>query len=164
MIFLIAAVSKNYAIGKEGKLPWHFETDLKNFRNLTMGNVLVFGRKTYESLEKKLSGRNIIILTRNRDYKPKNVKIEYSYLDIVKKYLKSKDKCFIAGGEEIYTLFINYVDYIYLTEIEKEFDGDKYFPKDKLIFFSEISCKEVIENGVILRFKLLKRTPLAKLV
>lgn len=157
MIFLICAVAKNGVIGKAGKIPWHFNTDLKNFRKLTMGNILILGRKTFEFLPKMLDGRKIIILTKNKNFSAPDANIEHSHHFILDKYLKSKDKCFVGGGSQIFDLFIDYAEKIFLTEIEQEIEGDAYFPIKKLDNFTEISCNQIEENGVILKFKILRR-------
>lgn len=157
MIILICAVAKNGIIGTKGILPWHFNADLKNFKKLTMGNVLVLGRKTYESLPKILDGRKLIVLSKNRNYHTPRSIVVHSHHFILGNFLKSKDKCFIGGGGIIFELFIDFAEKIYLTEINKTFDGDAYFPLEKLNFFKEISCKEVVEKGVLLKFKILKR-------
>jgi dihydrofolate reductase len=157
MIILICAAAKNGVIGKNGKIPWNFKTDLKNFRKLTMGNILVLGRKTYESLPKTLDGRKLIILTKNENYFSQDSIVNHSPHYILDNYLKSKDKCFIGGGAQIFDFFVDYAEKIYLTEIGKDFIGDAYFPLEKLNCFKEISCKEIEEKGVILKFKVLQR-------
>lgn len=157
LIILICAVSKNGVIGKNGQIPWNFKSDLEFFKRNTMKNIVVFGRKTFESITKPLNGRKIIVLTRNKDYFVEGAIIEHSCCNIVNNYLKSKNKCFIAGGSEIYNFFIDYAEKIYLTEIEKNFDGDATFPIEKLIDFRKESSKLVIEKGVTLNFLKLKR-------
>ncbi|MCX7829925.1 MAG: dihydrofolate reductase [Acidobacteria bacterium] len=157
MISLIVAISQNGVIGSNGKIPWHFKTDLNFFKEITMGNVLVFGRKTYESIKKNLEGRKIIVITRNKNYIVTNAIIKHSPYDILDLYLKSKDKCFIGGGSDLYNFFIDYAQEIYLTQIEKKYNGDAFFPIQKLNEFYQISCREISEKGVILKFKILKR-------
>lgn len=150
-------MSKNGVIGKNGKIPWNFKSDLEYFKKKTMGNIVVFGRRTFQSLEKTLFGRKIVVLTRNKDYFVEGTIIEHSAYNIVNNYLKSKDKCFIGGGGEIYNFFIDYAEIIYLTEIEKNFDGNVFFPIEKLTDFRKESSKSVEEKGVVLNFLKLKR-------
>ena len=121
MIYLIAAVSKNGVIGNRGKLPWHFKKDLERFKSLTMGHYVVFGRKTFESLEKELEGRKIIVLTLNKNFQKSGIIVKHSVEEIVNNYLQSKEICFIAGGEEIYKEFLTFCDIIFLSIIYKEF-------------------------------------------
>lgn len=158
MIILICATSKNWVIGKDQKIPWNFKSDMSYFKKLTMNHIVVFGRKTFESIGKELEGRKIFVLTRNRSYSPENSSVIHSPSDILNNFLKNKEKCFIGGGGEIYNLFIDYARLIYLTIIDKEFDGDTFFPLEKLSCFREVYCKNIMEKETNLKFKIFKRT------
>ena len=127
MITLIAACSKNRVIGKDNKLIWHLPEDLKRFKDLTLGNPIVMGRKTYESIGKSLPGRLNIILTKNRDFKADNCLIYNNIYDMLEIYQQSN--LFVIGGGEIYNMFLPYAKKIELTLIEKSFDGDAFFPE-----------------------------------
>jgi dihydrofolate reductase len=157
MINLIAAVSKNGVIGNRGKLPWHFKKDLERFKSLTMGHCVVFGRKTFESLEKELEGRKIIVLTLNKNFQKRGIIVKHSVEDIINNYLQSKEICFIAGGEEIYKEFLPFCDIIYLSLIDKEFSGDKFFPIFEMNKFEKLSSEKVIDECVLIDFITLKR-------
>jgi len=127
MITLIAACSKNRVIGGDGKLLWHLPEDLKRFKSLTTGNPIVMGRKTYESIGKALPGRLNIILTKNRDFKADNCLIYNNIYDLLEIYQQSN--LFVIGGGEIYKMFLPFADKIELTLIDKDFEGDTFFPE-----------------------------------
>lgn len=127
MITLIAACSKNRVIGKDNKLIWNLPEDLKRFKNLTLGNPIVMGRKTYQSIGKSLPGRLNIILTKNKDFKANNCLIYNNMYDMLEIYQQSN--LFVIGGGEIYNMLLPYADRVELTLIEKSFDGDAFFPE-----------------------------------
>jgi len=136
MINLIVAVSKNGVIGKENQLPWHLPEDLKHFKKLTTGNVVVMGRKTHQSIGKPLPNRLNVILSRDTKwYNPlgDNCVVCYSIEEVLERF-KYRD-LFVIGGSEIYNHFLPHTDKIYLTLIEKEFGGDSYFDFNKNNFF-----------------------------
>jgi len=129
MISIIVAMSKNRVIGKDNKLIWHLSEDLKRFKSITTNNVVVMGRKTHLSIGKVLPNRLNIILSRDMNWRNPlgdGCVVCYSIEEVLEKF-KHRD-LFIIGGEEIYRQFLPYCDKIYLTLIEKEFEGDAYFP------------------------------------
>ena len=130
-IKLICAISKNNVIGKENKLPWNIGEDLKRFKELTSNNIIVMGRKTYESIGRPLPNRRNIVLSNNTDLNIENVEVVNSsqkVLDLYKKNIGEED-LYIIGGTYIYDLFLENCEYLYITFIDKEFEGDAYFPK-----------------------------------
>jgi dihydrofolate reductase len=141
MIKIIAAISNNRVLGNENKLLWSLPNDLKRFRQLTINNTVVMGRKTYESIGKPLSNRRNIIVTRNCDYKVNGCEVVNSIEEAL--YLCGSD-CFIIGGSEIYKQTISISSKIYLTLVDCEFEGDAYFPEitDDWYKVSKIERKE----------------------
>lgn len=129
-ISIIAAMSQNRVIGLNNELPWRLPADLQYFKGKTMGHTLVMGRKTYESLQKFLSGRRIIVMTRDRDFRCEEAEVAHS-LESALKMAGNEAETFIAGGAEIYCLALssNIVDTIYLTLVHRDFEGDTYFPE-----------------------------------
>lgn len=129
-ISIIVAMALNRVIGINNTLPWKLPEDLKHFKSLTLGNILVIGRKTFESIGRPLPGRETIVVTRQENYKQDGIKTACSLEQAIKTAQRlSQDKeIFIAGGAEIYQQSLNLADTIYLTLIEKEFLGDTYFP------------------------------------
>lgn len=126
MIKIIVCTSENGVIGNANSLMWYLPVDLKRFKQITTGQTIVMGRKTYESIGKPLSKRKNIIITSNRDYKVKGCEVVNSLEDALK--LCNND-CFIIGGGEIYKQSINIADKIYLTLIHETFYGDVVFPE-----------------------------------
>ena len=130
MISIVVAMSNNRVIGKDNKLIWHLPEDLKRFKNITSNNVVVMGRKTHLSIGKVLPNRLNVILSRDMNWNNPlgdNCVVCYSIEEVLEKF-KYRD-LFIIGGEEIYRQFLPYCDKIYLTLIQKEFEGDSYFPE-----------------------------------
>lgn len=131
MISLIVATAQNNVIGGYNKLLWHISEDLKRFKQITSGNTIIMGRKTFESLPGVLPNRKHIIITRDETYTVNNPTVEviHNINDIINSFKNSPVEVFIIGGGEIYNQFINSVDKIYLTKVLKDFEGDTTFPE-----------------------------------
>ncbi len=148
MINIIAVIDKNNAIGKDNKLLTHLPEDLKKFKKITKGNIIVMGRKTYESLPTKpLADRENIVLSRE-NINIEGAKVVHNIEEIL--YLaKTTDKeVFICGGQTIYQQFMQYADKLYITHIFHQFDADTYFPNigDEWEIESVSATKEGINN------------------
>jgi len=126
MIKIIVAISKNKVIGKDNSLIWHLPSDLKRFKEITAGNAVIMGRKTYESIGKPLPNRRNIIITRNENYEVEGCEVVNSLEEAL---LICYENCFIIGGAEIYKQSLPITDEIYLTEVDNVFDGDSFFPE-----------------------------------
>ena len=142
-ISIIVAMSKNRVIGRDNDMPWHLSNDLKNFKKITMGKTVVMGRLTYQSIGRPLPNRQNIVISRN--LVDKNVLI-FNNLQEVLNFLKDEDEVFIIGGEDIYCQTINKANKIYLTTIDKEIIGDKYFPDIDLSSWNKISSESYIKD------------------
>ena len=129
MLSIVVAKAKNNIIGKDNELIWHLPDDLKKFKKLTEHHTIIMGRKTFESLGKVLPNRKHIVLTHNLDFEVdnENVEIVNSVHDL-EKYINSKEECFVIGGGLIYNLLMPYTKKLYVTEIDKDFEGDTLFP------------------------------------
>jgi len=132
MISLIAAVAKNGVIGAKNQLPWYLPEDLKRFKELTTGKVVVMGRKTFESivarLGKPLPNRTNVVITRQTDLKvPEGAVVQSSLEDALHSYGGSGE-VFIIGGGEIYRQGIELADRLYITHVDQEVEGDTKFP------------------------------------
>lgn len=127
-IALIAVIDQNNGIGKDNKLLCHLPADLKRFKTLTTGNSIIMGRKTFESLPNgSLPNRRNIVITYNPDYFAKDCNIAHSVEKAIE--LSDKDKeCFIIGGEQIYKIFMEKADILYITKIHHSFEADAFFP------------------------------------
>ena len=130
MLSIIVAKAKNNIIGKNNSLLWNLPEDMKYFKEKTMGHTVIMGRKTFESIGKALPERENVIFSQNPDFKVKdeNVKIVHSMLEI-QEYIGNDKENFVIGGAMIYNLLMPYVEKLYVTEIDKEFEGDVFFPK-----------------------------------
>ena len=130
MLSIIVAKAKNNVIGKNNKIIWNLPDDLKRFKKLTTGHTIIMGRKTFESLGRVLPERKHIIFSQNPDFKvnDENVGIVHSMLQI-QEYIENEEENFVIGGAMIYNLLMPYVKKMYITQINKEFEGDTFFPK-----------------------------------
>lgn len=126
-LIIIAALSRNRVIGKDGKLPWHISEDLKRFKRLTTGHTVLMGRKTYESLGKLLPNRRNVVLT---SHTIPNVET-YPTLAQALQALEKEEKVFVIGGGEIFAQLLDHADELHLTIIDKEVEGDTFFPPYK---------------------------------
>ncbi|MDE5549060.1 MAG: dihydrofolate reductase [Clostridia bacterium] len=130
MINIIVAISKNGVIGKDGKLPWSLVEDMKRFKRLTMGGTVIMGANTYKEIGKPLAGRLNVILSSTIKVDEENVVVLPSLKQAIE-YSKSAgcDKeIFICGGEGVYKEAIDIADRLYITHIDAQIDGDRFFP------------------------------------
>jgi dihydrofolate reductase len=127
---LIAALSRNNCIGKGGEIPWRLPEDQKRFKELTMGHVVVMGRKTWESIPEKfrpLPGRKNVVLTRQADYAlPDGVERFAALEDALEAH--PYESVFIIGGTELYAQGLPLADRLELTRVDVDVDGDAFFP------------------------------------
>jgi len=130
MITLIAALSENQCIGKNGAIPWRLPEDLKRFKALTLGNVVIMGRKTWESLPdsfRPLPGRTNVVLTRSADYAlPVGVERIAALPDVLETH--PYEHIFVIGGAEVYAQALPLADRMELTHVHQHVDGDAFFP------------------------------------
>ena len=128
MKYIVVAYDKNRLIGANNSLLWQGEmaADMRHFRELTTGNVVIMGRKTYESIGKPLPNRQNIVVTR-QPLKIDGVQIVSSIKQAYEQAESGKD-IFIIGGGQIYKQAINSVEQILATEVDATFQGDTYFP------------------------------------
>ncbi|BAV95050.1 dihydrofolate reductase [Ichthyobacterium seriolicida] len=127
---IIAAVSKNNVIGNDNHLIWHLPEDLKRFKKLTMGNSVIMGRKTFDSLNNTpLKGRRNIVVTRNVSLeKHSDCDIVHSLQEAIE-LVKDEETTFILGGGEIYRQALPMCKKIELTRVDENFQGDVFFPE-----------------------------------
>jgi dihydrofolate reductase len=124
---LIAAVARNGVIGANNALPWRLPADLRRFRALTTGHTVVMGRRTWESLGRALPGRENIVVTRSPGYAAEGAVIAPS-LAAARAAATLPLPIFCIGGGELYRAALSVADTLYLTEIDRNFDGDATFP------------------------------------
>ncbi len=128
MINIIAAMGKNRVIGKNNKLPWHIADDLKNFKKLTSGNVVVMGRKTFESIGKPLPNRINIVISSSMS-ETEGIIVCHGVPSALEKARSYNKEIFIIGGATIYQQTIPWADRMYLSYVKGDYDGDAFFPQ-----------------------------------
>jgi dihydrofolate reductase len=145
-IIIIAALNNKRVIGKDGKIPWHVSEDLKRFKRLTLGHVVLMGRKSYDSLGKPLPGRRNVVLTSRKIAGVETFASINAALDA----LNDQEKVYVIGGGEIFKLFLERADEMYLTLINNDIEGDTFFPRyDHLIGTRYRLVKEEKHEGFI---------------
>lgn len=146
MIGLIVARSKNNVIGKNGEIPWRIKGEQKQFKELTTGNVVIMGRKSYDEIGHPLPNRETIVVSRSQTYEGENLRTASSVKEAIE-MAKDKD-VFIAGGCGVYKEGIPYVDVMYITEVDLEVeDGDTFFPEFNPDEF-EVSVGETLGDEI----------------
>lgn len=146
MIGLIVARSKNNVIGKGGEIPWRIKGEQKQFKELTTGNVVIMGRRSYEEIGKPLPNRMNIVVSGSKIFEGENLKTVPSLeeaLDFAKKQFPDKN-IFIAGGYRLFEEALPIVDKMFITEVDLVVEGgDTFFP----VFNTSEFDKEVVEIG-----------------
>ena len=125
-ITLIVARATNGVIGRDGTLPWRIPADLKRFKALTMGSVMIMGRRTFDSLPGLLPGRRHIVLTRDRNWSARGAEVVHSVDEALA--LAGEEPVSVIGGAEIFALFLPLADRFELTEVSGEIAGDTRMP------------------------------------
>ena len=156
-IVLIAAVDKNLAIGKDGKIPWDIKEDLKFFRENTENTAIIMGRATYDSIGRPLPRRKNIVMTRTIKNREGVYEVSTSK-EALEEAISYSEKVSIIGGEYIYKEFLPLADKLLITEIQIEVESpDAYFPTWDKSQWREISKKDSSENGLVYSFVEYKR-------
>lgn len=151
-IIIIAAVSKNNVLGNNGKIPWNYKEDMARFKFRTTGNIVIMGRKTFESIGKPLPDRFNIVVSSSLNFKQENLICVQSLKDAIDAAEKYSGDIYICGGERIYKEALAYADEIELTLIKNEFEGDAFFPEIDKNRFKEIN-REVHEKLDFITYK-----------
>ena len=151
---IIVAVDSNWGIGCDGNLLQHIPEDMKFFKEKTIGNVVVMGRETFESLPGKnpLNNRVNIVLSRNNSFKDDRLIICKSIEETFKELEKyNNDEIFIIGGETIYKQFLPYCDELYITKIKNKYKADRFFPNVDIM-----ENWELVEESEVKEYKDIK--------
>jgi dihydrofolate reductase len=158
LIALVVALSSNRVIGRSGGLPWKLPTDLKHFRTLTTGSAVVMGRRTYESLPagvRPLPDRRNLVLSSSRAYRAPGAEV---FGNLTAALDACQNNCFVIGGGVTYSQALLHAGRVYATEIERECDGDTFFPE---LPADEWRCVEqsatIAESSERFRFVLYER-------
>ncbi len=164
-IIIIAAVNARGVIGKEGTIPWSLPRDLKRFKDLTTGHVVVMGRKTWESLPiKPLPNRMNIIVSTSMSSDINGAIVVRSLNAAIEMTREAGNSCvFLIGGETIYTEGLNLADEMWITAVDNDSVGDAYFPTfDRRKWWQFSSTPSTTENGISYRihqFSRIKQPP-----
>ena len=121
-VTLVVARATNGVIGREGTLPWRISADLKRFKRLTMGSVMIMGRRTFGSLPGLLPGRRHIVLTRDREWSAEGAEVTHSVEEALAH--AGDEPVSVIGGAEIFELFLPHGDRLELTEVLGDIPGD----------------------------------------
>ncbi|MFZ1978164.1 MAG: dihydrofolate reductase [Bacteroidota bacterium] len=124
-LIIIAAHSFNLVIGSGGAIPWNLPDDLKQFKSLTMGSTILMGRKTFESIGRRLPGRRSVVLTSRAIPGVET----YQSLDEALHALNAEEKVFVIGGERLFRDTILIADELHLTIVKHYIEGDAFFPE-----------------------------------
>lgn len=154
MLSIIVTKAANNIIGKNNKKPWKLAEDDKHFEELTRNKIIILGRKAFESLDEVLPNRTYVVMTENRElrFPQENVQIVHSMLEL-QGYIEDENENFVAGGAMIYNLFMRHVNKLYVTELDKDFQGDSLFPKVNVDVWEEVSRSDKQEeNGIGYQF------------
>lgn len=132
----IAAMSRNRVIGADGKIPWHLSEDLKFFKRTTLGHIILMGRKTYDSLGKPLPGRENWVVSRKAEIP--GVRVFHDLAEIPKP--AGERKLFVIGGAQLYEALLPQCREIHLTLVDREVEGDTFFPA----FENDFEAKDIL--------------------
>jgi dihydrofolate reductase len=127
-VYLVAAVAANGIIGAKGKLPWHIPEELKHFKRLTLGHPVIMGRRTWESLKGALPQRENIVVTRTPGYQAPGAAVANS-LDAALALCAGEPVAFVIGGTQLFEESLPLAAGMVLTEIQRDYQGDTWFPK-----------------------------------
>jgi len=126
------AIAKNGVIGGDNDLPWYLPEDLKHFKEITMGHTVLMGRKTYDSIIKRLGkplpGRINVVITRQEDFQAQGGVLVFHSLEQALDALK-KDDIYIIGGAQIFASALPLAQKMHVTHVHKDYKGDVYFPE-----------------------------------
>jgi len=136
MIGLIVAYAKNNVIGNNGCIPWKIKGEQQRFMDLTTGNIVVMGRRSYEEIGHPLSNRTTIVISSTKKFDEQNCITVKSLDEAIK--LAGEKNIYISGGYSLYKEALPLVEKMYITEINYEIEGDTYFPEfDETLFVRE---------------------------
>lgn len=150
---LICAMSENRVIGRNSVLPWHLSDDLKYFRRVTMGNSIIMGRNTWESIGRALPGRTNIVISSNVDYRAEGARVVHSLEQAIKlaesiSIVDGSEEAFIIGGASLYKSALASAHRFHLTRVHAEVDGDTYLAEFDESQWQEVSCDEYHQSEV----------------
>jgi len=147
MINIIVAIAKGNVIGKDNDLPWHYKEDLQYFKRITLNKIVLMGKNTFMSIinrnKKPLPHRINVVATWEEDFQYEGVKV----INDIDRFLEEnkEEDIFIIGGKSIYAYLLDRADRLYITHINKEYDGNVLFPAIDYTQFDLLSKNDVNE-------------------
>ncbi|HEY5974411.1 MAG TPA: dihydrofolate reductase [Geobacteraceae bacterium] len=141
IVSLIAALAANRVIGRANAIPWDLPADRCRFRELTMGHLLIMGRRTWESIGRPLPGRQTIVVSRQPDYQVAGTRVAHSLAEALA-MAEGEGEVFICGGGHLYIEALPLSDRLYLTELVTVIEGDTFFPELPPGEFREVAREE----------------------
>lgn len=145
---IVVAVGEGGVIGKDGGLPWKISEDLRHFKNVTMGHVMIMGRKTWDSIGRPLPGRTTFVVSRNPSLAIPGVTVFASLADALEKAWTLDPEPRIVGGAAVYAEALPLATRIYLTEVRQRIEGDTFFPAFDRSAFREVERRRGETDGV----------------
>ncbi len=144
IVSIIAAVAENGVIGRDGDLPWRLSSDLRRFKEITLGKPVVMGRKTWDSIGRPLPGRANIVVSRNADFVADGADVAADIdaaLEIARRRAAETgaDEIFVIGGAALYEAALGLAGRLYLTEVQAAVSGDTHFPDVDRALWREIA-------------------------
>jgi dihydrofolate reductase len=148
---LICAMAENRVIGCNNNLPWHLPEELRHFKRTTMGNSIIMGRKTWESIGRALPGRSNIVISTNPDYVAEGARVVTSLADAIQlaesiSTIDGSEEAFIIGGAGLYQAALSMADRFYLTRVHAEVEGDTFLKEFDESDWQEIDREEFSKN------------------
>lgn len=140
-LIALAAMSKNRVIGRDGQLPWHLPADLRFFKKTTLGQIVIMGRRTYESIGRPLPGRENVVLSRSAD-PIEGVRL-VRHLSEIPRHTTDGRRIYLIGGGQLYAALLPECAELLLTVLDREVEGDTFFPEFEPLFAEP----ETIEQG-----------------
>jgi dihydrofolate reductase len=153
MIIGIVAVDQNLAIGKDGRLPWHYSADMKLFKQTTIGNALVMGRRTWLTLKGPLKDRQNIVLSRDPDLPSPDSVVVLSSVESVLDLVRNRESdLFVIGGAQVYESFLPHIERWIVTEVPLAVEGaDTLMPANFLDGFELFELRQ-LDQGLRVKF------------
>ncbi|QOW47320.1 MULTISPECIES: dihydrofolate reductase [Acinetobacter] len=154
----VVAMDQQRCIGKDNDLPWHISADLKHFKEITQGGVIILGRKNFDSIGRPLPNRTNWVITRNVDWSFNGVKVAHSIDEALSKSIEDikisekPDTIFIIGGGEIFQQTINITDRLELTHVDILVDGDVFYPEIPTAF-KKVASESHIDDKTAIAFE-----------
>ena len=152
MVVGIVAVDRNLAIGKGGKLPWHYSADMKFFKETTIGNTVVMGRRTWLTLKKPLPDRQNIVLSRDQNLANESLIVMSDVESVLDFARKQEGHLFVMGGAKVYESFLPHIQRWMVTEVPLAVEGaDTFMPSNFLDGFDLYELRQ-LDEGLRVKF------------